>query len=146
MRPSFRLWAGWVCLALTATAVSWVAIRDVVATAAVGDPVPAHAVVAVGGAEMTAPPSAGRARQARPTATAEASASLETRPRLPTATATRAPSPTATPAPSTTPTGTPPYPSYPSYPSYPPYPYNPNPNPYWSGSWGCDYGCPPPGP
>ena len=133
MRPSFRLWAGWVCLALTATTVSWVAIRDVVATAAVGDPVPARAVVAVGGAQMTAPPS-GRARQAVPTATAEASASLETRARVPTATAT----PTASPTPSPSPT---------SYPSWTPsqYPYPPNPHPYWSGSWGCGYGCPPPG-
>jgi hypothetical protein len=129
MRPSFRLWAGWVGLALTATTLSWVAIRDVVATAAVGDPVPAHAVVAVGGAEVTAPP-VGRARLARPTATAEASASLETRQRVPTATATPTASPT--PSPSSNPSWTP---------SQYPYP----PNPYWSGSWGCGYGCPPPG-
>jgi hypothetical protein len=46
MRPAFRYLAGWTCAAVAATTVSWVAIRDVVATAAVGDPVPSGAIVA----------------------------------------------------------------------------------------------------
>ena len=73
MRPAFRYCAGWACAALAATTVSWVAIRDVVATAAVGDPVPAGAVVA--GAGSTTEPT-GRGRVSTPTATTVPSVSL----------------------------------------------------------------------
>ena len=73
MRPAFRYCAGWACAALAATTVSWVAIRDVVATAAVGDPVPAGAVVAAAGS--TAEPT-GRGGVPTPTATSLPSVSL----------------------------------------------------------------------
>ena len=79
MRPAFRYCAGWACAALAATTVSWVAIRDVVATAAVGDPVPAGAVVAAAGdaAEPT-----GRAEVPTPAATSVPSVTLSPRARI----------------------------------------------------------------
>jgi len=79
MRPAFRYCAGWACAALAATTVSWVAIRDVVATAAVGDPVPAGAVVAAAGA---GPLPTGRAGFPTPTPTSVPSASLSPRERI----------------------------------------------------------------
>jgi hypothetical protein len=80
MRPAFRYCAGWACAAVAATTVSWVAIRDVVATAAVGDPVPAQSVVeARGAAGDEGTPPTGRARISTPTATTVPSASLSPR-------------------------------------------------------------------
>jgi hypothetical protein len=80
VRPAFRYCAGWVCAAVAATTVSWVAIRDVVATAAVGDPVPSGAVVAAAG--DTAAEATGPARDPAPTASAVPSVSLSPRERV----------------------------------------------------------------
>jgi hypothetical protein len=83
MRPAIRYCAGWACAALAATTVSWVAIKDVVATAAVGDPVPSQSRLtgspAVRG-PVTGPTEPGRI--STPTATTVPSASLSPRERI----------------------------------------------------------------
>jgi hypothetical protein len=95
MRPAVRYVAGWTCAALAATTVSWVAIRDVVATAAVGDPVPSGAVVAAAtGVRTEAPAAGGESPAAEPTDLPTASRSpRERKPAArPTGTPTRTPS------------------------------------------------------